>query len=203
LPDVSRLSGPGATGKATEPAIEDETAPPDAVSAAGHQSKVPSASHADQDILRQVLNSHPEPERASPVSEMIEYLRAQGSHSATLHSTVGHAALGASLAHAAVPPDAAAPVEQGQYVNYARVEQSVPAIYSEPQMPPPPPASSASSPELWLDRFAALWRRAPLLVLLVGWLCAGIVLASAAPRLWVTGFLALIGFQFVVTVFRR
>lgn len=65
----------------------------------------------------------------------------------------------------------------------------------------------------WSDMLARLWGRAPLLVLLMGWLLsggfAGLLMKTmgepgykTAPsfKIWAIGFLALVVFQFVVTI---
>jgi hypothetical protein len=74
------------------------------------------------------------------------------------------------------------------------------------------PAARTRPPHA-LHRLKALWRRAPLLILLAGWLSIGLIgafisllagSASQAPvEIWATGFLVLVGFQFIVTVRNR
>jgi hypothetical protein len=97
-------------------------------------------------------------------------------------------------------------LESGQYANYIRAAELggiVLARYSGR------PAGSRG------ERLRKLWRRAPLLVLLLGWLGVGLVggvlsvmerLSGAGPisegtvEIWATGFLMLVLFQFFVTV---
>jgi hypothetical protein len=67
-------------------------------------------------------------------------------------------------------------------------------------------------------RFKSLWRRAPLLVLLLGWLVAGLFGGAVAAlflneraaaavavffEIWALGFLALVGFGFYMRVRNR
>ena len=49
----------------------------------------------------------------------------------------------------------------------------------------------------------SLWRRAPLLALLIAWMLLGLVVVPLSAEFWALGFLALIGFQFVVTIRNR
>jgi hypothetical protein len=100
-------------------------------------------------------------------------------------------------------------VESGTYINYVRAsELGQMLINTYPQ----PPRARRSMELRWLS---AMWRRVPLLVLLLGWFLIGLIggivslagrtvgggSASAVPfEVWAGGFLALVGFQFVVTV---
>jgi hypothetical protein len=104
-------------------------------------------------------------------------------------------------------------VESGTLLNYIRAAelgQSVLALY---------PATAATRRDIPLRRLQsslrAMWRRVPLLVLLAAWLLIGVIggivsltgrtvgsgpLSTGPVEIWVVGFLALVGFQFVVTV---
>jgi hypothetical protein len=71
---------------------------------------------------------------------------------------------------------------------------------------------TAATPRKWTQTTARLWRRAPVLVLLIGWLLAGSIVAilsrESSPILttWALGFPALVALQFILTirgVFRR
>ena len=46
----------------------------------------------------------------------------------------------------------------------------------------------------------ALWRRAPMLVLLSGWLLLGVVPIPFDASLWGIGFLVLVAIQFVIAI---
>jgi hypothetical protein len=69
---------------------------------------------------------------------------------------------------------------------------------------------SLAFPDLSLSKLRAglrrLWRRAPLLVLLLGWLaigiCGGLLFKSFGFEFWALGFLALVGFGFYSTIRR-
>jgi hypothetical protein len=97
-------------------------------------------------------------------------------------------------------------LESGQYANYIRAAElgrMVLARYSGER------ARSRS------ERLRKLWQRAPLLVLLLGWLGIGLIggalsvmerfsgagpISEGAVEIWATGFLMLVLFQFFVTV---
>jgi len=96
-------------------------------------------------------------------------------------------------------------IETGQYVNYVRANQLGTLVISWSQIPGPPDHVEQNIARA-VSRLAALWRRAPLLVLFIAWLLLGTVLVPLDPQLWATGFPALVGAQFVATVrgwFRR
>ena len=122
-----------------------------------------------------------------------------------------------TLAHAgalvaAQPPGAFGPttvalanqfLETGQYVNYIRAgELGRLAISSFG-----PPHREVMAESRLAGRIAkaagSLWRRAPLLALLLAWIIPGFVVALVNPELWAVGFLALIVFQFMFTVRNR
>jgi hypothetical protein len=66
--------------------------------------------------------------------------------------------------------------------------------------------SSAAAPRRWTQTTARLWRRAPVLVLLIGWLVAGVIVANISAKAWALGFPALVALQFILTIrgaFRR
>ena len=123
-------------------------------------------------------------------------------------------------------------VESAQLINYFRASELCRTVFAHYQAAPPGIArssftagrgpQSARLPQ-WLTRkpIATLWRRAPLLLLLLGWLALGVAIGAAALLdrsagiqflsrstvrtvfdLWGLGFLALIVFQFVVTIRR-
>ena len=96
-------------------------------------------------------------------------------------------------------------LESGQYANYVRAIEL--SRYVLKQHSGPRKTGS--------DRLRRLWQRAPLLVLLLGWLGVGLVggaisvigrfsgegpIGSAAVEVWVSGFLGLVLFQFLATV---
>jgi hypothetical protein len=116
-------------------------------------------------------------------------------------------ALAAPLAHAPHMPHETPAVlalanqfiESGQYVNYVRAGQLGGLVVSWSQIPAPPNYVEQNIARV-VSRIASLWRRAPLLVLFMGWLLIGVVLMPLEPKLWATGFLALVGLQFVVSV---
>jgi hypothetical protein len=90
--------------------------------------------------------------------------------------------------------------ESGQLVNYfraAELSQTVITFYG----------GSAAAPvrgkAVWSA--ARLWRRVPMLVLLVGWLGAGVIMLllrvnAAAIEVWGVGFLVLVVLQFRISV---
>ncbi len=103
-------------------------------------------------------------------------------------------------------------LESGTLLNYVRaveLGQSVLALY---------PADRAGTtkvrndmPLRWLRAMLrTTWRRVPVLVLLAGWFLIGLIggiisllgtrVGSGPVEIWAVGFLALVGFQFVVTV---
>ena len=90
-------------------------------------------------------------------------------------------------------------IETGQYVNYVRANQLGGLVIAWSHIPGPPDHVEQNIARA-VSRIAALWRRAPLLVLFIGWLLMGVVLVPLDPKLWATGFLALVGAQFVATV---
>lgn len=116
-------------------------------------------------------------------------------------------AIAAPLAHAAHMPHETPAVlalanqfiETGQFVNYVRANQLAGLVISWSQIPGPPDHVEQNIARA-AGRIAALWRRAPLLVLFIAWLLLGVVLLPLAPKLWAIGFLALVGIQFVATV---
>jgi hypothetical protein len=99
-------------------------------------------------------------------------------------------------------------IESGQYANYVRATELGHMILRTKA-----PAAKSSGPQFaWL---VAMWRRAPLLVLLLAWLAIGLLggsiavlarVSGAGPvgdgwvEVWATGFLALVLFQFFWTV---
>ena len=95
-------------------------------------------------------------------------------------------------------------LESGTLLNYVRaveLGQSVLALY---------PLRVKAKSGLDMRWLRAMWRRVPLLVLLAGWFLIGVIggiislagsAVSAGPvEIWAVGFLALVGFQFVVSV---
>ena len=112
-------------------------------------------------------------------------------------------------------------IETGQLANYLRATELGRVVFARYEEPLPVPAiirseRAARQRELRLfmsGAIARLWRRAPLLVLLTGWLLmgaiAGIFLrvsnvpadeSARAFNIWAIGFLALVVFQFVATI---
>jgi hypothetical protein len=120
-------------------------------------------------------------------------------------------------------------VETQQYPNYLRATELSNTIVTWYEGPLPdvpvarpisieitekirPARPSAATPRKWTQTTAKVWRRAPVLVLLLGWLLAGSIVAilsrESSPILttWALGFPALIALQFILTirgVFRR
>jgi hypothetical protein len=64
----------------------------------------------------------------------------------------------------------------------------------------PPARSIAATPRKWTQATARLWRRAPVLVLLIGWLLAGVIVANISAKAWALGFPALVALQFVLSI---
>jgi hypothetical protein len=117
-------------------------------------------------------------------------------------------------------------VETQQYPNYLRAAELSNTIVTwyEGRLPDVPiarpisieatekiqSARSTASPRKWTEvttkATARLWRRAPVLALLLGWLLAGSIVAilssESSPLLtiWALGFPALIVLQFVLTI---
>jgi hypothetical protein len=102
--------------------------------------------------------------------------------------------------------------ESGQYVNFVRATELGRMIL---KAYPAGTGLKAPAPSVNLRRVKAMWQRTPLLVLLLGWLVVGFIgglisvtgrysgqgpLAPGAVEIWATGFLALVLFQFFVTV---
>jgi hypothetical protein len=97
-------------------------------------------------------------------------------------------------------------LESGQYVNYIRAAELGRIVLAR---------YSGSAAHSRGERLRKLWHRAPLLVLLLGWLGIGLVggvlslvdryggqgpIGEGAVEVWATGFLMLVLFQFFVTV---
>jgi hypothetical protein len=97
-------------------------------------------------------------------------------------------------------------LESGQYANYIRAME-IARFVTEQQHATPRKTSS--------QRIRKLWQRAPMLVLLLGWLGVGLVggaisvlgrlsgegpLDTGVVEIWVSGFLGLVLFQFLATV---
>ena len=97
-------------------------------------------------------------------------------------------------------------LESGQYANYVRAIELSRFVIKQHSLP----KKKAGG-----DRLRRLWQRAPLLVLLLGWLGVGLVggaisvigrlsgegpIGAAAVEVWVSGFLGLVLFQFLATV---
>ena len=116
-------------------------------------------------------------------------------------------AIAAPLAAAArMPPETPAVlslanqfIETGQFINYVRAHQLGGLVISWSQMPAPSDHVEQNIARA-VRSVASLWRRAPMLVLLIAWLLLGIVLLPFDPQLWATGFLALAVFQFLITL---
>ena len=120
-------------------------------------------------------------------------------------------------------------IETQQYPNYLRATELSNTIVTwyEGRLPDFPitrplsteatekirsPRPTAATPRKWTQTTAKLWRRAPVLVLLLVWLLAGSIVAilsrESSPLLttWALGFPALIALQFILTIrgaFRR
>jgi hypothetical protein len=103
-------------------------------------------------------------------------------------------------------------IQTGQYLNYLRAGELGRVVASWYDGPVAVPAGSPKKQNPHL-RFGgvlkAIWRRAPLFCLLVGWLLPGLFLrllnmpayrTESAFNIWGLGFLALVLFQFVATV---
>jgi hypothetical protein len=109
-------------------------------------------------------------------------------------------------------------IETGQIPNYLRAAElgrTVTSWYGDARPASAGPAARAWG-QLYLSLVGALerlWQRAPLLILLAGWLVAGVAArvvlwclsvptyeVEAASYIWDTGFLALVVFQFLATV---
>jgi hypothetical protein len=90
--------------------------------------------------------------------------------------------------------------ETGQYANYVRAGRLGKLLLGRSQ----PEGAIENRTEKQVSRAARklglVWRRAPMLVLLVTWLLLGIFVAPFSTESWVVGFLALIVFQLVVTL---
>jgi len=95
----------------------------------------------------------------------------------------------------------------GEYVNYLRAGALGRMLVERRRMPAPAPARAKRA----RIQLARLWKRAPMLILLGGWLAAGIVFGVGRLLLgaygggeffniWALGFLLLVGVQFVVTL---
>jgi len=114
-------------------------------------------------------------------------------------------------------------IETQQYPNYLRATELCNTIVTwyEGPLPDAPVSRSipieraekirstrltAATPPKWTQTTARLWRRAPVLVLLIGWLLAGSIVAivsrESSPLLttWALGFPALIALQFILTI---
>jgi hypothetical protein len=106
-------------------------------------------------------------------------------------------------------------IETGQVANYLRAEELgklVVSWYDGPLSAVPLAAEQSLSPRS-RDALKKLWRRAPLLALLLGWLVTGVAAGvflrvlsvpfyrTALPfDIWGVGFLVLVCVQFVVTI---
>jgi hypothetical protein len=108
------------------------------------------------------------------------------------------AAADAPLGYAPVLAAAQLLLESGQLAGYIRASELCRAIdIGEPR-------KAALPSRKFSDRTATMWRRTPLLVLLIVWLAAGTLLAvvfrnELIAAIWGTGFLALVVLQFLVT----
>ena len=93
----------------------------------------------------------------------------------------------------------------GDYINFVRAAelgQAVLAYYGAP-VTAAVPRGEDTPPQLLFPRFTELWRRAPLLVLLLAWLLvgiAGIPLGAFGARPWAIGLLVLVVIQFLFTI---
>ncbi len=111
-------------------------------------------------------------------------------------------------------------IETQQYPNYLRATELSNTIVTwyEGRLPDMPIARSIavepvrhvrrtpSEPRPWTRAIKQGWRRAPVLVLLIGWLVAGIIIANISAKAWALGFPALVALQFILTIrgaFRR
>jgi hypothetical protein len=113
-------------------------------------------------------------------------------------------------------------IETQQYPNYLRATELSNTIVTwyEGRLPDAPiarpisieatekirSARSTGGPHKWTQTTARLWRRAPVLVLLLGWLLAGSIVAMIADKssplltTWALGFPALVALQFILTI---
>ncbi|MGD1069052.1 MAG: hypothetical protein ABSB15_02845 [Bryobacteraceae bacterium] len=101
--------------------------------------------------------------------------------------------------------------ETGQLANYLRAESLGRVVIAAYEGAPAPSGGNLAA------RFRTLWRRAPMLILLVAWLFVGVLgglsvwarrqsgafPGSLAFDLWGIGFLALVVLQFYATVYNR
>jgi hypothetical protein len=121
--------------------------------------------------------------------------------------------------------------DSGQHINYVRAAELAQMVFAYYPVPVAGVRASARSnpltdsltrvfqpasrsrPPHAFHRLKALWRRAPLLILLAGWFFIGLIggfvslLAGSSGQapieIWATGFLVLVAFQFFVTVRKR
>jgi len=107
-------------------------------------------------------------------------------------------------------------IETQQYANYLRAAELSNTIVTWyegplPDVPLARPISiraaekirssrTTASPHKWTQTAARLWRRAPLLVLLVSWLLAGVIVANISAKAWALGFPALVALQFILAI---
>ncbi len=93
-------------------------------------------------------------------------------------------------------------IETGQYINYIRATELGRLAISDAARKTPPAGETPAARMAALTGRAVttLWRRAPLLVLFLGWLLAGFFLPA---QLWAPGFLGLVVLQFVLTLRNR
>ncbi len=91
-------------------------------------------------------------------------------------------------------------IETGQYINYVRAGQLGRVVISWSEAESGPEDHAEQNVTHAIRRVAALWTRAPLLVLLMAWLLFGIVLLPLDAELWAVGFLTLVLLQFVLTL---
>lgn len=88
-------------------------------------------------------------------------------------------------------------LETGQYLNYVRAGDLGRVVIRWAGDPDGPEDHAEQNVAAAVRRGAAVWRRAPLLVLLVAWMLLGVVLNT---EIWVAGWLGLVVLQFVVTI---
>lgn len=104
-------------------------------------------------------------------------------------------------------------IATGQLPNYLRATELGRVVVSWYDRPLPVPVRPRAKARAAYLTARKLWRRAPLLVLLLGWLLSGAVMglflkvsklpsskASFSFNVWAIGFLALVVFQFVASV---
>ncbi len=178
---------------------------------------------------------------ANPVVPNLDRITLDARNTAELSvSRAAHAietAAGAHLHRTGDQPDpqtvillASQLIQTGQLPNYLRAAEMGRIVVEWydgllPISAPVPGALSAARRQLQLReprppsqffaRLKSLWRRAPLLILLGGWLMAGLIFGLVARifeiqtpdtallfDIWGLGFLGLVGFQFVVTIWR-